>query len=154
MAAIIGMSAIIGCAMNIFFDVDGTIVGSYDDKLRPMVREVFERLGADGDTIYIWSGVGLRWREIDLHGLRPLIATCFWKPRWDHHARLAELGVDVVPDFVVDDHREVVAAFGGVTVRPFDYYDPSDREMERVYRVISVRVSDRRPGDPHRRSGD
>lgn len=139
--------------MNIFFDVDGTIVGSYDDKLRPLVREVFERLRADGHTIYVWSGVGLRWREIDLHSLRPLIATCFWKPRWDHHARLAELGVDVVPDFVVDDHQEVVAAFGGVTVRPFDYYDPSDREMERVYRVITARVSDRRSDGTEGQSG-
>ena len=126
--------------MNIFFDVDGTIIGSYDLKLRPMVREVFDRLRADGHVIYIWSGVGLRWQEIDLHGLRPLIATCFWKPRWDHHARLVELGVQVLPDFVVDDHQEVVAAFGGVTVYPFDFYDPRDREMERVYRAISERT--------------
>ena len=77
-----------------------------------------------------------RWQEIDLHGLRPLIATCFWKPRWDHQAQLVELGVEVFPDFVVDDHRDVVAAFGGVTVFPFDYFDPRDREMERVYRAI------------------
>jgi hypothetical protein len=98
---------------------------------------VFDRLRTDGHEIYIWSGVGLRWREIDLHGLRPLITTCYWKPRWDHQARLSDLGVEVYPDFVVDDHRDVVAAFGGVTVYPFDFYDPRDREMERVYRAIS-----------------
>jgi hypothetical protein len=131
--------------MNIFFDVDGTIVGSYDVKLRPMVREVFEQLRADGHTIYVWSGVGLRWDEIDLHGLRPLIAGCFWKPRWDHQARLTELGVEVSPDFVVDDHAEVVAAFGGVTVWPFDYYDPKDREMERVYRAVTEAAGGTRP---------
>ena len=136
--------------MNIFFDVDGTIVGSYDVKLRPLVRETFEQLRADGHTIYIWSGVGLRWEEIDLHELRPLIAKCFWKPRWDHQARLTELGVDVFPDFVVDDHHEVVAAFGGVTVYPFDYYDPRDREMERVYRIISERA---RSADPEAKHG-
>ena len=127
--------------MNIFFDVDGTIVGSYDVALRPLVREVFEQLRADGHVIYIWSGVGLRWQEIDQHSLRPLIATCYWKPRWDHQAQLTQLGVDVFPDFVVDDHRDVVAAFGGVTVFPFDYYDPRDREMERVYRAISERAA-------------
>src|SRR5437764_3736737 len=98
--------------MNIFFDVDGTIVGSYDLKLRPMVREVFEKLRGDGHTIYIWSGVGLRWQEIDLHELRPLIEDCFWKPRWDHRARLAELGVAVGPAFGVDDLRGGVAALG------------------------------------------
>lgn len=100
------------------------------------MREVFEQLRADGHRVYIWSGVGLRWQEIDRHGLRPLVETCYWKPRWDHHARLAELGVNVRPDFAVDDHREVVAAFGGVTVYPFDFYDPRDREMERVYQAI------------------
>lgn len=127
--------------MNVFFDVDGTIVGSYDVKLRPMVREVFEQLRADGHAVYIWSGVGIRWYEIDLHDLRSLIEGCYWKPRWDHHARLAELGVPLIPDFVVDDHREVVEAFGGVTVLPFDFYDPRDREMERVYRAISQRTN-------------
>jgi hypothetical protein len=135
--------------MNIFFDVDGTIVGSYDVKLRPMVREVFEQLRADGHTIYVWSGVGLRWEEIDRHDLRSLIAGCFWKPRWDHQARLPELGVNVLPDFVVDDHAEVVAAFGGVTVWPFDYYDPKDREMERVYRVIREAARTRPGGGEH-----
>ena len=126
--------------MNVFFDVDGTIIGTYDLKLRPMVREIFEQIRADGHVIYIWSGVGLRWEEIDRHDLRALIETCYWKPRWDHHARLAELGVEVFPDFVIDDHAEVVRAFGGVTVDPFDFYNHRDREMERVYRVISERA--------------
>jgi hypothetical protein len=129
--------------VNVFFDVDGTIVGSYDVKLRPLVREVFEQIRADGHLIYIWSGVGLRWEEIDLHGLRPLIQTCFWKPRWDHRARLGELGVTVEPEFVVDDHREVVEAFGGITVYPFDWFDARDREMERVYRRLSEFVAAR-----------
>ena len=105
--------------MNVFFDVDGTIIGNYDGRLRPLVREVFEQLRADGHLIYIWSGVGLRWIEIDQHRLRPLIETCFHKPIYDHHARLSELRVTVFPDFVIDDHAEVVRAFGGVTIWPF-----------------------------------
>jgi hypothetical protein len=123
--------------VNIFFDVDGTIIGSYDGKLRPLVRETFEQLRSDGHTVYIWSGVGLRWLEIDQHQLRPLIETCFRKPIFNHHARLTELEVTVFPDFVIDDHAEVVHAFGGVTIYPFDFYDARDREMERVYRAIS-----------------
>jgi hypothetical protein len=103
------------------------------------VREVFEQLRADGHTLYIWSGVGLRWYEIDQHKLRPLIETCFWKPIWDHHARLADLAVTVPPDFVIDDHEEVVAAFGGITVHRLYYYNQHDREMERVYRAIQQR---------------
>ena len=126
--------------MNVFFDVDGTIIGANDGKLRPLVREVFEQLRADGHAIYIWSGVGIRWVEIDRHELRTLIETCFHKPMWNHHARLAALEVTPFPDFVVDDHAEVVEAFGGVTVSPFYYFDPDDREMERVYRAVQERA--------------
>ena len=125
--------------MNVFFDVDGTIIESYGLRLRPLVREVFEQLRADGHVLYIWSGVGLRWHEIDQHNLRPLIETCYWKPRYDHHARLAELKVEVFPEFVIDDHADVVSAFGGVIVDAFDYYNARDREMERVYQAICAR---------------
>ena len=126
--------------MNIFFDVDGTIIESYGLRLRPLVREVFEQLRADGHVLYIWSGVGLRWLEIDRHDLRSLIETCYWKPRYDHHARLAELGVEVFPEFVIDDHADVVSAFSGVIVDAFDWYNARDREMERVYRAICART--------------
>jgi hypothetical protein len=127
-------------AVNIFFDVDATIVGTCDGKLRPLVREVFGQLRADGHVVYIWSGVGLRWPVVDQHGLRPLIAGCFQKPIWNHRARLAHLEIAVAPEFVVDDHAEVVEVFGGVTVEPFYYDDPRDREMERVYRVVRERA--------------
>ncbi|HEY3059716.1 MAG TPA: HAD hydrolase family protein [Chloroflexota bacterium] len=42
--------------MNIFFDVDETILG-YDGSLRPLVRETFKVLVDEGHRIYIWSGV-------------------------------------------------------------------------------------------------
>jgi hydroxymethylpyrimidine pyrophosphatase-like HAD family hydrolase len=42
--------------MNIFFDVDETIVG-YDGSLRPLVHETFKALLEEGHRIYIWSGV-------------------------------------------------------------------------------------------------
>jgi hypothetical protein len=122
--------------VNIFFDVDATIMGGFDGSLRPGVVELFERLREEGHIIYIWSGVGLRWDDIDRHGLRPLIETCFHKPRHDHHAQMVALGVTVQPDFVIDDHTEVVQAFGGITCYPFYYYDNRDREMERVYAAI------------------
>jgi hypothetical protein len=125
--------------VNVFFDVDATIVGAYDGTLRPGVREIFERLRQDGHVVYIWSGVGLRWHEIDRYELRSLIETCHHKPTYDHHARLVTLGVAVRPDFVVDDHPEVVAAFGGFVVKPFYYFDADDRELERVYAAIVAR---------------
>jgi hypothetical protein len=122
--------------VNVFFDVDATIMGSNDGSLRPGVRELFTWLRDGGYVVYIWSGVGLRWHDIDRHDLRSLVETCFQKPIFNHHARLTALAVTVQPEFVVDDHVEVVDAFGGITVEPFYYFDPGDREMERVYDAI------------------
>ena len=80
--------------MNIFFDVDYTLI-TWDVKLRPGVLEVFERLRADGHTIYLWSGVGPRWEIVNRFELHDHVTDCFWKPLYDHHARMVELGVTV-----------------------------------------------------------
>lgn len=127
--------------MNIFFDVDYTIIGYMGD-LRPQVREVFTQLKADGHTIYIWSGVGLRTEVVKQHQLQDFISGLYIKPTWDYANQLPKLGVPMVPDFVVDDHVGVVNAFGGVCVRRFDGgpYDKDDAEMQRVYQAIQAYV--------------
>ena len=51
--------------------------------------------------------------------------------------RMEELGVPLMPDFVVDDFPEIVAAFGGVWVPPYFFKRSSDDQMERVYRIFS-----------------
>ena len=89
--------------MNIFFDVDYTLI-TWDVKLRPGVREVFAKLREEGHTIYLWSGVGPRWEVVRRFELHEHVTDCFWKPLYDHHARLGELGITVMPDFVIDDH--------------------------------------------------
>lgn len=121
--------------MNIFFDVDYTIVGM-DGSLRPGTREVFQRLRERGHHIYIWSGFGVRRDVVRTHGLEPLVSGVFEKPLSDHERRLEELGIPVRPDFAVDDYPEVVSAFGGVWISPYYYRNDDDREMERVYRVV------------------
>jgi hypothetical protein len=122
--------------MNVFFDVDDTIICSLDGSLRPMVREVFDQILADGHTIYVWSGMGIRWPDVDKHGLRRYVSECWVKPLSDHRQSLATLGVLVEPDFVVDDHKEVVDVFGGYNVRAYSGYDPSDREMGAAYEKL------------------
>lgn len=129
--------------MNIFFDVDYTIIGYMGD-LRPHVREVFEQLKADGHTIYLWSGVGIRSEVVKQHKLHDLVSGLFVKPTWDYANSLAKLGVPMVPDFVVDDHMGVVQAFGGVCVQRYgavyETKDDSDTEMRRVYEVIAEKT--------------
>lgn len=118
--------------MNIYFDVDDTIV-TWDHRLRPHVHDVFRRLRDEGHRLYLWSGRGKRWEVAGRHGLGELIVTCHEKPLQDHHAQLGPLGVDPVPDFVVDDYYAVVRAFGGYWIAPPRHPFEQDRQMWRVY---------------------
>lgn len=122
--------------MNIFFDVDHTIINS-DNRLRPGVRELFERLRAAGHSVYLWSGIGRRWEIVQAYALGDLVVDCFEKPLYQYERMLAPLGINVRPDFVVDDHPHLVHAFGGCVVAPYRRDDPADREMERVETVIA-----------------
>ena len=98
--------------MNIFFDVDYTILGM-DDSLRPGTKEIFQRLIDDGHLVYIWSGLGPRWEVVRKHKLEKFASGVYEKPTERFMERLVELEVPLVPDFVIDDYPEVVAAFGG-----------------------------------------
>jgi len=118
--------------MNVFFDVDYTLIAD-DGSLRPYVHEVFQKIKDDGHNIYIWSGVGIRWEVVNRHNLREYIETCYLKPLSDYKEALIDLGVDVMPDFVIDDHSGVAIAFGGVVVKPYYTRNPDDEEMLRVY---------------------
>ena len=101
--------------LNVFFDVDNTLI-MWNGKLRNHTRHVFEELRSAGHTIYIWSGVGIRRWEMRRHDLDEFVEDYFIKPLDKHHERLESLGVPMTPDFVIDDHRTVVDAFGGFHV--------------------------------------
>lgn len=132
-----------GAELNLFFDVDHTLVDG-DDDLRPGVCEAFDALHASGHTIYLWSGLGPRWEIVERHGLQRWVNGCFDKPLYRHREMLAPLGIPVQPDFVVDDHADPVELFGGVVVRAYRASDPNDREMARVVEAIAE----------HRRASD
>jgi hypothetical protein len=129
--------------MNIFFDVDHTIIDS-DNRLRPGVRELFEGLRAGGHSIYLWSGIGARWEIVEAYRLERWIAGCFDKPLYHCEAMLAPLGIPVRPDFVVDDHPHLVHAFGGLVVAPYRHEDQTDTEMQRVLPAVQRAVVRRR----------
>jgi len=120
---------------EIFFDVDNTII-TWDVKLRPGVREVFQQLRTDGHIIYLWSGMGPRWEVVKRFELHEHVTDCFWKPLTDHHARMKELGIPIWPDYVIDDHVEIIQAFTGLHVPEPKLPLERDREMWRVYDEI------------------
>jgi hypothetical protein len=123
--------------MNIFFDCDYTII-AMNGGLRPGVRELFQRLKGDGHTLYVWSGMGIRWYEVRKHGLDSYVTDCFHKPLFDYQRRMKGIGVNVAPDIVIDDYPDIVTALGGVRVKAYLYQNNTDTEMEKIYPIISA----------------
>ncbi len=134
--------------MNIFFDVDGTIIAD-DNNLRPHVREVFQKLKEAGHTIYVWSGVGIRWEIVRANNLEAYVTDCYLKPISDHMNSLAENGIKVHPDFCVDDYESVVQPFGGVAVKPYFFADSQDKEMLRVLEAALNHKKDTHNTNPY-----
>lgn len=110
--------------MNIFFDVDQTLVhiDQHTNALRPGAREAMQRLKAAGHRVYVWSAAGLAHveRVVHLHGLSEWVDGMFDKdPR-----------VEPQPDFIIDDDWYLVEKYGGHCVRQYRSVDPEDRELE------------------------
>ncbi len=116
---------------RIFFDTDDTLL-TWNWRLRPFAREVLAELGAAGFAVYLWSGRGKRWEVVEAFDLAAQVRDCFEKPLFRHRERLTELGVPFAPDYVVDDHAEIVDVFGGLCVRPPREPLEQDRELLRV----------------------
>ena len=119
--------------MNIFFDVDNTLI-MWDGKLRNHSEDVFKKILDDGHTLYIWSGIGIRKKEIEGVGLDKYVTDYFIKPLYDHRARLPKLGVNVSVDYVIDDHESVVQVFGGYHIP--DIANEDDTELLKVLEDI------------------
>jgi hypothetical protein len=130
--------------VNVFFDVDQTIVDS-DERLRPGVRGLFERLASDGHDVYLWSGIGPRWEIVHAHGLDGLVRGCFAKPLYHYDRMLEPLGITAHPDYVVDDHPHLVEAFGGCVVSAYTRGGAADSEMDRVSHDIDRVAATRAP---------
>jgi hypothetical protein len=128
--------------MNIFFDVDYTIIDNRNG-LRPGVRELFAQLVEAGHAIFLWSGIGPRWEVVERFGFEKLISGCFEKPLSSHEEMLELMGISPRPDFVVDDHPHLVDTFGGCVVAQYLLANAADREMERVWREIVRAIASR-----------
>jgi hypothetical protein len=124
--------------MNIFFDVDETILG-YDGSLRPLVQQVFQVLVEQGHRIYVWSGVRtagvVRSEVVERYGLEAFVTDCFRKPLFDYREQWLRTGISVQPDFCVDDYPDIVEAFGGVLIKPYPRAR-DDADLNRVYEAI------------------
>ena len=124
------------CDLNIYFDCDYTIL-AMDGSLRPRTREVFSNLIEDEHKVFIWSGVGLRTKDMERLNLMDLISGIFVKPIAEFEDGLDRFSVSPRPDFVIDDHREIVEFFGGVHIEPYYFRASEDGQMDDLYQCIA-----------------
>ena len=124
------------CELNIYFDCDYTIL-AMDGSLRPRTREIFSNLIEDEHKVFIWSGVGLRTKDMERLNLMDLISGIFVKPIAEFEDGLDRFSVSPRPDFVIDDHREIVEFFGGVHIEPYYFRASEDGQMDDLYQCIA-----------------
>lgn len=107
--------------MNVFFDVQGTLVSG--GVTRPGAREVFDELVTMGHHVYLWSSAGSGYAEkaADFLEARDLIFGCFGK----------NPPPPVSVDFAVDDSPGIFHEYDGLIVSAFTG-DPDDDELRRV----------------------
>jgi hypothetical protein len=128
--------------MNIFFDVDYTILG-YDGSIRPSTRDVFDTLDGAGHAVFIWSGVGVRRNEVTRFNLQTVVQGVYQKPLEDFDAGLTKYNIPVVPDFVIDDDHEIVTHFGGHLIRPYVSSGRPDRELLAIPDLVAAYLENR-----------
>lgn len=113
--------------MNIFFDVQGTLLSG--GRARPHVRRVFEELTEAGHHVYVWSsaGAGYAKNAANFLGVEDLIFGTFSKSAY----------IPVSVDFAVDDYPDLVLRYGGYTVPAFSN-DGSDEELLKVMEAVRL----------------
>ncbi len=125
--------------LNVFFDVDHTLVMPPNNTARRHIHDVFRQLTEMGHSIYVWSGLGIREWDMRRNGVDQFVSGYYTKPLFDYRARLVECGIMVVPDFVIDDHPAVVADFDGYQIS--DIGSGDDDELLEVLRLIEDHAS-------------
>ena len=123
--------------MNIFFDVDDTLIEPKTRILRPHAKEVIDKLRRQGHLVFMWSGRGKEnasdaalWNNLEADGF-------FRKPEGLYAIHLREVGIYFRPDFCIDDHDEgLVRVYGGEIVKPYSDIDIKDSELLRVLKLI------------------
>jgi hypothetical protein len=135
--------------MNIFFDVDGTLIGYHDRDLRVGVRETMQRLKDRGHAIYLWTAQGAAHARTvaEINDLVHLLSGCYEKPPSQEQDRgeagLKRYRIPVRPDFCIDDDPLWhIPEFGGIAVRHYvevKIHGIEDHSMANVYTAVLER---------------
>lgn len=134
-------------ALNIFFDTDYTILG-VDGSLRPHVEQLFQYIIDRNHRIYVWSGNGIRTKDMEKHNLTDFITNFYEKPVHDYWNNTSKLPEEDRPNMVIDDNLEIVAILGGIWVNQYYFPNKNDAEMLKVQEIIVEVESSGSSDDP------
>lgn len=122
--------------MNIFFDMDGTIL-STEDEVRPYTKHIMNELRKDGHILYMWSGGGGSYciRHAHKNELSQFIEGYFTKE--------VPLPNNIIPDLVIDDEEIVIKmaiADGkhGFKIKCYTPIIEDDEEMLNVLKYVRM----------------
>ena len=73
---------------------------------------------------------------MEAHGLAPFVDGYSVKPLEDYVDSVAKMKLGASPDLVVDDHADIVEAFGGYAVKPYFFPEDRDRDLSHAASAI------------------
>jgi len=123
---------------RLFCDVDGTLIDQHDNP-RPNLPNIFERLSKHFDKIYIWSGGGQDYAQMQMRrlGIGEYVSCCHTKMSFSKFK--IQTG-----DICIDDELEVPKSFMrlGATGYCVPYYTvgmaKNEDALEEVCRKIEA----------------
>lgn len=123
--------------MNIFFDIDQTLIYPGDRTMRPYAKWCLNYLKKNGHDIYLWSRRG----EENCYDVAVLLgislSRCFSKPPFTNLRDITHL--TAYPEYCIDDDpSDVLTAWPGILVLPYmaSYTAKEDKELVRVADTI------------------
>ena len=102
---------------------------------RPGVKEVFAKIKEDGHHIFLWSGGRNPWTAVQDFSLWEMVSDCYLKPTADHDNHMSFMQIPI-PDFTVDDNREIIDVFGGYWLPPYTHPELPDDHIYRAYEAF------------------
>ncbi|MBV9594089.1 MAG: hypothetical protein JO147_09915 [Actinobacteria bacterium] len=73
-------------------------------------------------------------------GLAEYLSGIYQKPQSYFETGLERYKIPVVPDFVIDDHAEIVEHFGGWQIPRYEYEDLPDDELLNVLTLVAAEL--------------
>lgn len=135
--------------MNIFFDIDQTLIYPGTRKIRPYAKWSIGRIQKAGHRVFLWSHRGEQNCWDVAKGVGVSLNNCYDKPPFENLFDAAHIP-HVINYCVDDDPKDMPMVFPGLTVLPYcaEYEPQDDQEMLRVLDILAPGPGNRKKPTP------